>query len=141
MRVEPIFRAWRRDDLPSVRGSHTWVARSDEGAIVGFADAGPSRDTDSELSCAELYTLHVAPGLRGTGAGSALLSSVIDGLRRGGFLKVTAWVLESNEKARRFYEKRGWRWDGQTLSEQIGSARLSEVRYASVPIRIGPASV
>jgi hypothetical protein len=43
---------------------------------------------------------------------------------------VSAWVLSGNRNARHFYEAQGWKWDGQTLTERIGSATLIEVRYA-----------
>lgn len=43
--------------------------------------------------------------------------------------RATLWVLETNERARRFYEIAGWLPDGATKTEMRGSVELREVRY------------
>jgi GNAT superfamily N-acetyltransferase len=96
--IGPLFRAWRGESLPALEGGRTWVARSC-GEIVGFADTGPGRDPDAGPSCAELYTLHVAPVFRGRGMGAKLLRRALDDLRERGYEAVTAWVLEPNARA------------------------------------------
>jgi ribosomal protein S18 acetylase RimI-like enzyme len=50
-------------------------------------------------------------------------------LRSRGFRTATLWVLESNDRARRFYELAGWKPDGTTASERIDCALLPTVRY------------
>jgi hypothetical protein len=37
--------------------------------------------------------------------------------------------LQSNERARRFYESSGWQADGTTKTEQMGAATVRELRY------------
>jgi hypothetical protein len=38
------------------------------------------------------------------------------------------WVLEDNERARRFYEAAGWRADGTALEDTTGGASLNKSR-------------
>ena len=40
------------------------------------------------------------------------------------------WVLEPNERARRFYERGGWAFDGTTRDELIGGVPTHQLRYA-----------
>jgi hypothetical protein len=42
---------------------------------------------------------------------------------------VTLWVLDTNERARRFYEARGWRADGTSKSDASRGSPVVEVRY------------
>jgi hypothetical protein len=42
---------------------------------------------------------------------------------------VTLWVLISNDRARRFYSRRGWELDGVTKVVERDGVTPSEVRY------------
>ena len=73
---------------------------------------------------AEIIALHTLPESRGTGLGSALLSTALE---QTGDQTVFLWAFKENARARRFYEKHGFRWDGtQRVSEFDGAL---EVRY------------
>jgi ribosomal protein S18 acetylase RimI-like enzyme len=96
---------------------------------VGFADTGPSRDADAAPDTAELSTLYLDPQVVGTGVGRALLRHAMEDLRQRGYHAARLWVLESNVRARRFYEIAGWRSDGTTKTERRSSVELCEVRY------------
>ena len=78
----------------TVETSEVWVAE-DGGAIVGMAS----------LSTEMLDHFYVHPDAQGRGAGGALLEKAKE-RRPGGF---TFWVFQQNERARRFYERRGCR--------------------------------
>ena len=97
--------------------------------VVGFADTGPSRDADAAPDTAELSTLYLDPQVVGTGVGRALLHDAMEDLRQRGYRAAVLWVLESNARARRFYEIAGWRSDGTTKTEQRSNVDLHEVRY------------
>ncbi|KRF23226.1 MULTISPECIES: hypothetical protein [unclassified Phycicoccus] len=45
------------------------------------------------------------------------------------WLEATLWVLDGNQRARRFYEHHGWRSDGAAKVDWCGDVRLDEVRY------------
>ena len=56
--------------------------------------------------------LYVTPALWGHGVGRELHDEVLDRLRAGGSTRCHLWVLEHNDRARRFYERLGWRENG-----------------------------
>ena len=73
---------------------------------------------------AEIIALHTLPESRGTGVGHALLT---EALEQAGDQPVFLWAFKENTRARRFYEKHGFSWDGsQRVSEFDGAI---EVRY------------
>ncbi len=56
--------------------------------------------------------LYVDPAHWGGGAAAGLHDAVLEHARGEGRASVRLWVLEENARARRFYERRGWRLDG-----------------------------
>ncbi len=61
-----------------------------------------------------LRTLYVVPARWNTGVGSALHDLALERLRARGRDEAKLWTLEENHDARRFYERRGWRLNGET---------------------------
>lgn len=61
-----------------------------------------------------LEGLYVAPERWGTGLADALHGEALDLVRGIGSTRCHLWVLEDNARARRFYERRGWRQNGET---------------------------
>jgi GNAT superfamily N-acetyltransferase len=110
----------------------TWVAE-DDGATIGFAVTGPSQDADATDRTAEVYAIYLEPDRVGTGEGRALFEHALDDLRERGYDAVTLWVLETNERARRFYEVAGWRHDGTVTSERVDREMRPTVRYRVEP--------
>lgn len=82
-------------------GTEVLVAEREE-VPVGFVGVSPGW----------LKSLFVLPEAWGGGAGSALHDEAVALLRAKG-AGAQLWVLEANERARRFYERRGWRYDGE----------------------------
>jgi L-amino acid N-acyltransferase YncA len=105
------------------------VAQDDRG-VVGFASFGPSRDDDAGDGVGEVPAIYVEPAAVGTGVGRELLSAAASALREHGYRRATLWVLEVNERARRFYERAGWRWDGTVSRHDFSCANEPVVRYA-----------
>jgi RimJ/RimL family protein N-acetyltransferase len=101
--------------------------------IVGFAGLGPTRDDDDDQTAVgELRTLYLDPGHWRRGGGSTLLRAVEAQLSRAGFETASAWVLETNARARKFYERHGWRFDGTTKPHDWGTFVVTDVRYRVV---------
>jgi len=115
---------WRPRLVTPPAGWATFVAE-DEGAVVGFAAVGPSRD---ERGLGELYAIYVDPEAWSTGAGRALIERAEE-LLRAEYAVATLWVLEDNPRARRFYERAGWTADGARKAEERLGVRAPEVRY------------
>lgn len=119
---------WRAELSERPAHRRPWVAES-EGRTVGFVSWGISRDLDAELATGEVYALYVAPGYWRMGIGRLLLEHAYRDLRASGFLGATLWVPAANSLARSFYEALGWRLDGATRCESVGSSEIDEVRY------------
>ncbi len=80
----------------------------------------------------ELYQLFVARDARGSGVAAALIADAEERLAAGGIS--TAWLACAigNERAARFYEKRGWRRVGTMINyaeTQEGPFPLEVWRY------------
>ena len=101
-----------------------YVAELD-GTIVGFANVGPSRDEDRN---GEVYAIYVEASHWDHGVGRDLMVVAVGWLAER-YAESTLWVLAGNDRARRFYEKGGWRFDGTTKDDDRGSFVLREVRY------------
>ena len=73
---------------------------------------------------AEIVAVHTLPESWGTGLGGAMLTAALQQI---GNRPVFLWAFRENIRARRFYEKQGFRWDGtERVSEFDGAL---EVRY------------
>jgi GNAT superfamily N-acetyltransferase len=73
-----------------------------DGFPVGFAGLEPP----------SLEGLYVVPEAWGTGVAGTLHDRAVESLAAAGAYHAHLWVLEHNVRARRFYERRGWRADG-----------------------------
>lgn len=107
----------------------TWVVLEDAGAVIGFAHSSASRDEDSSTDVGEITTIYIDPLFWGRGGGKLLLDSATESLRGAGFGEASLWVLDTNTRARRFYEAHGWHDDGGRKPVTIGHQDLMEVRY------------
>ena len=118
------WRAILARDAPEER---TWVAPA--GHPLGFISLGPCRDEGAGPTVAELYGLYLDPSAWGGGLGRALFEAAAADCRARARSLLTAWVLEGNARARRFYEIAGMRPDGAHKIEMEQGAALPHVRY------------
>ncbi len=107
-----------------------------DGQVVGFASVGQSRDLDADDRAAEVYAIYVHPDCWGHGIGRALMRHSVDELLRAGFREARLWVLETNQRARRFYEAADWYFDGTSKPHIVGrdgepdeAVEVTVVRY------------
>lgn len=121
---------WRRT-LETIDRSRAGILVADSGTeVVGFAGYGPSRDADADPGrTGQLATIYLLPQVWGTGTGRELMAAAVDGLTALGYADATLWVLDSNDRARRFYAKAGWAEDGATRVDDSLGITLNEVRY------------
>jgi GNAT superfamily N-acetyltransferase len=98
---EEVLESWRellaRDDVVA-------LVAEDGGELLGFAVLRPG----------SLERLYADPNVWGRGVGSRLHDEALELLRDIGSSRCSLWVLEANERARLFYERRGWRLNGET---------------------------
>ncbi|WP_335934829.1 GNAT family N-acetyltransferase [Streptomyces sp. PTD5-9] len=117
------------------RRSTDLVAVDAADAPVGWICFGPYRGRPSaarwEEPAGEIYALYIRPELIGHGVGRALLveahARMGDPAR--GFRSVFLWVFEDNRRARRFYERFGYRADGETQDDVYDDITLTELRH------------
>jgi len=137
--LDPVTRAarWRAILAGELGPVSTFVAER-ERRVVGFASCGPARDDDSS-GAGEVYAIYVEESAAGTGVGAALLHQVVMELRdRFAFDSAFLWVLESNARARRFYEREGWLADGVAKTDVLGGVTVRELRYRARTIGRSP---
>jgi len=107
-----------------------FVADNTEGNIMGFCAVGPSRDSDTNPSTAEVSAIYIDPDKWHKGIGRALLSASLGEVRNRDFDQVTLWVLEANQRARSFYESFGFIQDGTIKDDdRWKDFFLRELRY------------
>jgi len=99
---EDHWRAW-------ARSAGMFIARAG-GSPVGMA-AGVPGSCDPER---KLVAMWVDPGWRGRGVAGRLMSAVIGWARSEGAERVTLWVAQDNDSARRFYARRGFAFTGNS---------------------------
>lgn len=97
------------------------------GSVVAFAHASPGRDED-RVDHAEMYAIYALAEAWGSGVGHALHEAALARLRDAGYGDAILWVLDGNERAVRFYEGHGWRFDGSEKHEPWGEVVLHERR-------------
>jgi GNAT superfamily N-acetyltransferase len=93
--------------------------------VVGFTYLGPS----GEPGVGELSAIHVAPELVGAGIGRLLMIDALAALTAYGD-RAVLWVLDGNVRARAFYERGGWFFDGTTRDASMGGEPTRQLRYA-----------
>lgn len=91
--------------------------------VVGLCETAPAA-----AGIGEIFTLYVAPDCWGRGLGAALLEHACDDFAARGFERVVLWVLQDNARARGFYERKGFRFDGGRRIEDIKGRPVS-LRY------------
>jgi ribosomal protein S18 acetylase RimI-like enzyme len=101
-----------------------FVAEED-GRIVGFVASGTLEQEEAER---ELFAIYVLPEAWGSAAAPGLMHAALDAMRGRGAADAILWVLADNPRARRFYEREGWREDGSTESVYLGLS-VPLVRY------------
>lgn len=114
---------WRR--IITSESQRAWMAE-DESGVVGLASIGPAQDLEG---WGQLYNIYVVGRAWGTGAGSALWETAQAGLADMGYDQRQLYVLDTNDRARRFYEYKGWAHDGTVLMDDSFGEPIREVRY------------
>lgn len=93
LRTEASFRERAVDEVPVA------VVAEQDGDLVGFATTGDD----------EVADLFVERAVRGTGVARLLLAAAERAVRRAGHRTACLGVAPGNARARRFYEREGWR--------------------------------
>ncbi|MGY1453716.1 N-acetyltransferase family protein [Streptomyces sp. SS8] len=142
------YTARRRETFAATRETVTdLVAVDGGGRITGWAALGPcredggsgggGREEGEDCRDGELYALYVEPELIGSGIGRALLAEVVRRAEARRMRRLRLWVVEGNERARRFYAAAGFAPDGARSLFDAGGTPVAEVRYTREPAGAG----
>lgn len=124
--IESRTERWR--DILKKADSMTLVA-SDGDDVLGFISFGPCRDEGAPADLGEIWALYARPDRWGQGVGRALLQNAVDQLRAGGHSAVSLWVLNLNQRGRRFYEACGFKPDPASATHfELGGRQVEEIR-------------
>ena len=145
LRVEDHVDTWRATLLDSAWPQSGVIVllgpaepdSTEEGPVTGFVSFSPTRDKDLEPAgpadatgpVGEILTFYLDPSAFGSGGADLLMSAAFVALRAAPFTSAMLWVLGTNTRARRFYERRGWRPDGTTKLHDWGAFVATDARY------------
>ena len=104
----------------------TWpqntLIATDEGRVVGFVCWGSCGEELPETG--EIIAIYILAEYYGTGLGCRLMEAGLEQLKE--YPRVCLWVLKENRRAVRFYEKCGYRADGE--EKYLPSVEAAEIR-------------
>ncbi|XBH20512.1 GNAT family N-acetyltransferase [Jonesiaceae bacterium BS-20] len=97
------------------------------GRALGFASVGPAKDEDAEPGDLTLYTMYLNQESWGLGVARRLMKHVDNLITED--VEMTLWVFAENTRARKFYERNGFKHDGVERLESFSGEYLTEMRY------------
>lgn len=107
----------------------------EEIVLIAFYDEIPfglvfaNKDNDEQLKeCGSIYSIYLLEEYWGKGLATKLMDVVINILKEEGCKQVSLWVYEVNTRARRFYEKCGFIFDGNKKHSHFSNKPI-ELRY------------
>jgi GNAT superfamily N-acetyltransferase len=130
--LDPEQRAqtWQRWLESSEPPRATLVLEDGLDGVVGFVGVAASRDPGVDpLVVGEVAAIYLLPSHWRRGGGRMLMQDATRLLMVSGMREATLWVLESNERARAFYESVGWAADGERKVDDSLGFPMEEVRY------------
>ncbi len=116
-----------RGDLPLCCATYG-PARAD----AFFGDTICSFSSPDLDSWGELVSLYCHPDHWGKGYGSIVMQEVLRRMEMAGYPGCFLYVLRENDRARKFYEKHGFSWDGRSLEVTLmPDLVLTDLRYCN----------
>ena len=102
--------------------AHRWpdntLVAKDGDKVIGFVCYGEYRD-DALTDCGEVFAIYVLADYYGQKVGYNLMNAAFEKLAE--YKKIAVWVLKGNNRAIRFYERYGFRFDGTEKEINLGT--------------------
>lgn len=115
--LEPTSERVTRVQVKLQAADALFVVARFNGTVVAMALAEPGRALDGAGATVPRHghvsMVFVAPDRWGLGVGRALLSGLHEHAQRRGWTALTLWTREGNTRARRLYERSGYRHNGR----------------------------
>ena len=97
--------------------------------LVGFSCGGVSNDEGATPTTGEMWSIYLLQEFWNRGIGKELHDTLLEELQKRRFKEATLWVMGSNDRTRRWYERQGWTLDGAQKTVELWEAMVPEVRY------------
>lgn len=124
MSITKRFKYLQKDFLEE-HTQHLYVIKEAK-KTVGFCAFDTLSEDEGELSA-----LYFLPEYWGQGYSKFAMTYVCQILCKQGCTKLSLWVLEANARARRFYEKCGFVYDGMNKIVQLGTP-VTQLHYSKL---------
>jgi len=98
-----------------------------ENRMIGFLIINKNVQDDNN-AIGEIWAIYLIEEFCGTGIGKQLLDFEIQELKKINPKEIFLWVFEANTRARKFYEKSGFCYDGTKREEKYGIP-ITQLRY------------
>lgn len=102
--------------------AHRWtdniIVAKDGHKVIGFVAYGLYRD-DMLTDYGEVFAIYVLADYYGQKVGYELMNAAFEKLA--GYKKIAVWVLKGNDRAIKFYERYGFRFDGTEKEVKLGT--------------------
>lgn len=108
-----IAQKWRENILVAKDGDK----------VIGFVGYGAYRDATLPEH-GEVYAIYVLKEYQGLKIGYALINAALKKLTE--HKKIAVWVLKDNNKAIRFYERYGFKFDGTDAEIKLGTSNTEQ---------------
>lgn len=95
---------------------------------AGFISFGKCRYGNNDKSWIEIWRVYLLPKFWGSGISRELMEWGFNEIFQDNFKNIELWVLEENLRARKFYEKMGFKPDNKFQMINMGR-ELKEIRY------------
>lgn len=106
------------------RWTENLLVAKDGQKVVGFVGYGQSSD-ETLTETGEVYAIYILQEYYGKKVGCALMTAAIEKLSE--YKRIAVWVLEDNQRAIKFYERCGFRFDGTRKPITLGTPN-TEIR-------------
>ena len=128
--VVPPAAAWTALAAAPPNSTTVLLVAGRPGEVHAFCALGPTEDADLDPArTGQIRPVYVDPSLYRQGIGARLVAEALDRLGRLGFTGARLWVIDRNQRARRFYEALNWEPDGATARREFTGLTTDEVRY------------
>jgi L-amino acid N-acyltransferase YncA len=93
--------------IAAAQQRHAWLVLEDDGAVVGYAYAGPYKERAAYRWSCEV-SVYLAPGRGRAGGGRLLYEALFDRLVRRGYRTAVAGLTQPNEASEAFHRAMGF---------------------------------
>ena len=103
------------------------MVAKDGDRVIGFVGYGEHCD-DALTDCGEVFAIYVLAECYGQKVGYALMNAAVEKLAT--YKKIAVWVLKGNDRAIKFYERYGFRFDGTEKEVNLGTPNLPNLKLS-----------